>query len=170
MRVGSTLGGETTVRGNVRGSGSLEIFGEVEGDVVIEGDVVVGAGGTVKGNVTATRVKVAGAVQGDLRGTETVFVANGARVLGSVSARSIGIEPGANVRGQVVTEAPAAQPEAARPQKPPPLPSLVRAAAQAAPAPLGARREPAGEGRPPPPVIPMLPKAARARRRRGRPQ
>ena len=44
MAEASVIGRETVVRGNVRGSGGLEILGRVEGDVSIEGDVLLGDG------------------------------------------------------------------------------------------------------------------------------
>ena len=49
MPQGSVLGRATVVRGNVRGTGALEIFGRVEGDVSVTGELVIGEDGAVKG-------------------------------------------------------------------------------------------------------------------------
>ena len=49
---GSVIGRGTVVRGNVRGSGSLEILGRVEGDVSVSGELVVGEEGAIRGNVS----------------------------------------------------------------------------------------------------------------------
>jgi hypothetical protein len=48
---------------------------------------------------------VAGAVAGNLHGSELVVLEAGARVVGDVSAPSIGIRPGALLRGRVETGA-----------------------------------------------------------------
>ena len=82
MPQGSVLGRSTVVRGNVRGTGALEIFGRVEGDVSITGELVIGEDGAVKGDVTGGYVTISGAVQGDVRATEAVMLESGARVVG----------------------------------------------------------------------------------------
>ena len=104
MAAGSVIGRGAVVRGNVRGEGSLEIFGRVEGDVNVNGDVVLGDSAVVRGNVTGAELSVAGTVQGDLRGTQGVMLERGARVVGDLSAPRIGVAPGALVRGTVRTD------------------------------------------------------------------
>jgi cytoskeletal protein CcmA (bactofilin family) len=104
MAENSVIGAETVVSGHVRGSGSLEILGRVEGDITLTGAVVVGASGRVRGNISAAQLTVAGQVQGDLRGTELVLVERGARVAGDIASPRIGIAPGALVRGHVQTD------------------------------------------------------------------
>ena len=65
MASASIIGRGTVVRGNVRGDGSLEIQGRVEGDVTVEGDVVLGEEAVVRGNITGTQLSIAGTVQLD---------------------------------------------------------------------------------------------------------
>src|SRR5262245_41724371 len=114
MAAGSVIGPDTVVRGNVRGSGPLEILGRVEGDVSVEGDVLLGDGAAVRGNVSGAQLTVRGAVQGDLRGSAAVLVQNGARVVGEITAPRIGIADGGLVRGNVRTEGEAQLAPAAR--------------------------------------------------------
>src|SRR5690348_10332711 len=95
----SVISRGTVVRGNVRGSGALEIQGRVEGDVTVSGDVLLGEGSAVRGNVSGESLTIFGQVQGDLRGTEAVLVERGAKVAGDLSAPRIGIATGALVRG-----------------------------------------------------------------------
>jgi cytoskeletal protein CcmA (bactofilin family) len=104
MSAGSVIGPDTVVHGNVRGQGSLEILGRVDGDVQLTGDVSVGEGGAVRGNISAATISVSGAVQGDLRASAAVLVERGGRVLGDLAAPRIGIASGALVRGSVRTE------------------------------------------------------------------
>jgi cytoskeletal protein CcmA (bactofilin family) len=104
MSQGSIIGPRTVVRGSVRGQGSLEISGRVEGDVQVTGDVAIGETGAVLGNVSGASISVQGAVQGDLHGTEAVLIERGGKVVGDLSAPRIGIASGALVRGNVRTE------------------------------------------------------------------
>jgi cytoskeletal protein CcmA (bactofilin family) len=104
MAAASIIGPGSVVRGNLRGIGSLEIRGRVEGDVEIDGDLAIGEDGGVSGNVRGAQVLVAGQVAGDLTGTEAVMLERGARVVGDLTAPRIGIAEGAWVRGAVRTE------------------------------------------------------------------
>lgn len=189
MAATSVIGPGTVVRGNVRGDGRLEILGRVEGDVSVSGDVVIGDGAVVRGNVSGDELRVSGTVQGDLRGNDAVLVERGARVVGDLSAPRIGIAPGALVRGTARTdgEAPLAQAQrragavgqALRVVPSPVSPVVTKPAAAPAPKvelpqspPVVAaeaddaepvRRERAAA---PPPVVPMLGKHAKAKKKR----
>ena len=189
MPSGSVIGSDTVVRGNVRGSGSLEILGRVEGDVTVDGDVLLGDGAAVRGNVSGAQLTVSGAVQGDLRGSEAVLVQNGARVVGEIVAPRIGIADGGLVRGNVRTEGeaqlvPAARRPAfgARPfggfpsaRAAAPVQRAVEhrpiepRAVEARPSEPKSRPEgdPAAKStpEPPPPVVPALPKGAKGKKK-----
>ncbi len=104
MAAASIIGRGTSIRGNVRGAGAIEIRGRVEGDVQVDGDVTVAEDGAVSGNVSGAQIIVAGQVAGDLTGSEAVMLERGARVVGDLLAPRIGIAEGALVRGRVRTE------------------------------------------------------------------
>jgi cytoskeletal protein CcmA (bactofilin family) len=193
MAQGSVIGRETVVRGNVRGSGGLEILGRVEGDVNVEGDVLLAESAAVRGSISGTQLTISGAVMGDLRGSEAVLVESGARVVGDLLAPRIGIAEGALVRGNVRTEGePALAPPAARRPAPAQRPaSSFSAARMAVPSitrpsePRATDREPrtveraevkaqaveaaaaksSPEHEPPPPIVPVLPKNARGKKK-----
>lgn len=135
----SIISAGTVIRGRVRAEGDLEIHGHVEGSVVATGDVVVGASGLVKSDIEAATIRVAGAVAGDLRGEELVVLEAGARVVGAVLAPTIGIRPGALVRGRVDTgEVPhpaTTRAPSATASRTPPLRSDSKSAAEAKAAP-----------------------------------
>jgi cytoskeletal protein CcmA (bactofilin family) len=183
MSAGSVIGSGSVVRGNVRGEGSLEILGRIEGDVSVTGDIVVGEGGWVRGNITGGKISVLGAVQGDLRGSEAVLVERGGKVAGDLAAPRIGIAGGALVRGNVRTEGePALTPVRRPPGVAGPRPvtfsakPAVKAEARHLPAavpdseppaaPLAAKpKEKEAVRRPPAPVLPSLGKGTRARKK-----
>jgi cytoskeletal protein CcmA (bactofilin family) len=186
MAVTSHIGPKTVVRGNVRGAGSLEVRGRVDGDVEVDGDVALGEEALVIGNVSGAQILVAGRVSGDLRATEAVMLERGARVVGDLTAPRIGIAEGALVRGSVRTEgeapaprraavlparrggersdfgAPKPKPQAqAQTAKPAPNPQAVPKSAPSHPEP---QQEAASAG-PPAPVVPALGKSVKGKKK-----
>ncbi|MCK6537015.1 MAG: polymer-forming cytoskeletal protein [Polyangiaceae bacterium] len=190
MAAATIIGQGTSIRGNLRGSGSIEIRGRVEGDVQVDGDVAIGEDGAVNGNVSGAQILVAGQVGGDLTGTEAVMLERGARVIGDLVAPRIGIAEGALVRGRVRTEgeptaprraavvptrrggdsgfvakpkpvlAASPKPAAAAPAKAAPAPAPAAPAPVAVP--IAAAEPPAG---PPAPVVPSLGKGVKAKKK-----
>jgi cytoskeletal protein CcmA (bactofilin family) len=179
MADASVIGQGTVIRGHVRGDGSLDVFGRVEGDVSVSGDVRLGEHAAVKGSVTGADLRIAGAVAGDLHGSGSVLLESGARVVGDISAPRIGIADGALVRGNVRTDGeatPRARAASARREDPERAPAPVRRAEAKAPpkAAPAKKAEPARAQlalpaakakRPPPPVVPALRKGARAKKK-----
>ena len=147
----------TGVRGNVRGDGSIEIYGRVDGNVIVTGDVTLGDQASVRGDVSGARLTIGGAVTGDLTGTEAITLDSGAQVSGDITAPRVGIEEGARERGALRTEEPSGTPArgAAEPRRAPRPQAESRAAEPARPAPLRAAPPPARKG-PPAPVVPAL--------------
>jgi cytoskeletal protein CcmA (bactofilin family) len=167
------------VRGSVRGSGTLEIHGRVEGDVNISGEIILGDEAAVKGDVSGASITISGAVQGDVRASESILLGRGARVVGDLTAPRVGVATGALVRGVVRTdgEPPLAgarrSPGAGRPVAftPPaqPTPSKLEAVPDSDKGDGDeARRDEAPRERasPPPPVVPTLAKGAKAKKKK----
>jgi cytoskeletal protein CcmA (bactofilin family) len=178
----STIAQNTFIRGAIRGDGDLDILGRVEGSVDVGGDLLIAEGALIKSDVSGRRVTVRGAVAGNVAGTESLVLEPGAKVVGDLSAPSIGIRPGALVRGNVSTQPgterpvaqrrPAIAAQSTRASAPTPrAPSRVAAPVSApqrtvpvAPPPPPKKEEPAQTA--PPPVVPTLKKGAKAQLRK----
>lgn len=80
---------------------SIQISGKFIGDMEVEGSVVVASEGLVRGNIKAIFVLVAGEVEGNIEATEQVHLATTAKVKGDVSYKSIVIDEGATIHGQL---------------------------------------------------------------------
>src|ERR1700742_1625484 len=168
MAEGSVIGQGTVVRGNVRGDGSVEIYGRVDGDVLVTGDVTLGDQASVRGDVAGARITIGGTVVGEIRGSEAIILERTAQVTGDLTAPRVGIEEGARARGALRTEEPAAQsaPRAAeRRSAPRPLemprraeaPAPARAVEPPAPPAVGSAAPPPAQKRQPPaPVVPAF--------------
>ena len=147
------IGASTVVRGNVRGEGSIEIYGRVDGDVIVTGDVTLGEQASVRGDVTGARLVIGGTVSGELRGSEAIVLERTAQVTGDLTAPRVAIEEGARARGALRTEEPSAPPAArtAEARRPLPRATDVRRVEPAAAPRAEAPRE-APRAAPPPPA------------------
>ncbi|MDE2305220.1 MAG: polymer-forming cytoskeletal protein [Gammaproteobacteria bacterium] len=97
----TVVGAGTQILGNLRGSGTFLIAGEVRGDGHLDGHLQLLDGGTWHGEVHAREARVAGTVDGSLRVQEKLEILRTARISGSVSARTIAIANGAVIEGDI---------------------------------------------------------------------
>jgi cytoskeletal protein CcmA (bactofilin family) len=97
----SSIAAGTRITGRIQSDGDLEVFGHVEGSIVAAGSLTVGEDATLKCDLEASAVDISGAVAGDVKAEQSIVLQPGARVQGDLSAPSVGIRPGALVRGHV---------------------------------------------------------------------
>jgi|GEM_PF-6927373 len=89
---------DTTIQGSIVGKMNLHVAGTVLGSVDVEGLVVVEETALITGDVDADDVWVYGAIEGDIRATNTINLRATARVEGDVISPNVHIEPGASLR------------------------------------------------------------------------
>lgn len=83
-----------TFTGTIRGEGSVQVEGRLEGEVDLKGSVVVAAGGMVQGPITADAVRVAGDVQGSITAREHLCLERTGGIHGDVTTASLIVENG----------------------------------------------------------------------------
>lgn len=108
---------------------SVRIEGEFRGELALRGDVVVAETGRVRANVTARRVTVSGAFEGEIRAERAQFT-HSARARGRFVAPVVEVAEGAQVEGAFNLEgaapgdaesgSPGSEDGADDPPKPPP--------------------------------------------------
>ena len=105
------------VSGPIETSGDLMIAGRVDGQLRAGGTVTVLAGGAVTAELRGFRVRIEGAVIGNVYAAERIEVAAGARVVGDLRATVVELAPGATVEGRIDQRVPTAElmPADARP-------------------------------------------------------
>lgn len=100
-RFATLIGEATSIKGDLVLSESIRIDGRLDGDATRGADaqvtVVVGPGGRVVGNITATRVVIAGSVQGTVFADESVELQATAELDGDVHCQSLRVEHGARL-------------------------------------------------------------------------
>ena len=95
----SFIGSEVTISGNISGNGDLHLDGAVEGDIHCA-SLILGAGGRIKGNISAEKATLAGTVGGTVS-ARMLVVEKSARISGDLSYESVSIETGAHVDGRL---------------------------------------------------------------------
>ncbi|GLQ52451.1 polymer-forming cytoskeletal protein [Dyella flava] len=94
----------TTIRGDVRFSGTLHLDGRIEGCVLGEGPnalFTLSEHGHVQGEVRVPHAMINGQVTGDIYASERLELAAQARVTGDVRYNSLEMTSGAQVNGRM---------------------------------------------------------------------
>ena len=93
------IGPRIQLKGELHGSEPVVVEGSVEGSVRLTAELRVALGGTVKADVSAHTLVVAGEVIGDCQATERVVIEASGRLTGNIKAPRIMIAEGASFRG-----------------------------------------------------------------------
>ena len=94
-----TLIGETMkIKGEITSKETLQLNGELEGQVELDNRLTVGPKGKASANIKAN---IAGAVTGNIDASERIILRKGANLVGDVRTAGIVIEDGAYFKGGV---------------------------------------------------------------------
>src|SRR5262249_45338725 len=102
----SVLGPSLVFKGKLVAEEDLLIQGRVEGSISHNAaNLTIGTHGEVKADIVAQKVIIQGAVQGDVRASDTIVVEASARVQGNLFAPRIGLKEGAKFKGVIDMDA-----------------------------------------------------------------
>ena len=90
--MGSILGPELKIDGDVSVSGSLLIYGTVNGSIRSQASVRSARGSVVKGDIIAEEAQIHGLVKGDLIITVKILLGNESQVTGNLKSGTLVIE------------------------------------------------------------------------------
>jgi cytoskeletal protein CcmA (bactofilin family) len=106
--IGTLVGAETRVHGDIEFTGGFHVDGYVKGNVSATKDdssvLSISERGCVEGSVTVAHVVLNGTVKGDVRATQRVELGPKARVIGNVQYKLIEMSIGAEVNGKLIHE------------------------------------------------------------------
>lgn len=94
----SVLGSDLRITGEITTTGSVEVLGEIEGNLAAHG-LIIGQEGRVKGSVQAATVEVKGKLVGKVA-CDSVMLRSTAEVKADVTTSGIVIESGAVMDGR----------------------------------------------------------------------
>jgi cytoskeletal protein CcmA (bactofilin family) len=120
--IGTLVGAETRVHGDIEFTGGFHVDGYVKGNVKSTKDdksvLSISERGCIEGAVVVPHVVLNGTVKGDVRATQRVELGPKARVIGNVQYKLIEMSIGAEVNGKLIHESEnaGASKSSARPQ------------------------------------------------------
>jgi cytoskeletal protein CcmA (bactofilin family) len=104
--VGTLIGPETRINGDVEFTGGLHVDGCITGNVMgdsKEGTFLsVSQQGSIEGSVVAPYVMLNGIVKGDIEASDRVELGSNAKVLGNVHYTTIETAVGAQINGKLI--------------------------------------------------------------------
>ena len=97
--MGSILGPELKIDGNVSVSGSLLIYGTVNGNIESKGSVRTARGSKVKGDIIGDEAHICGLVEGNLLVKGKIILGSESQLTGNLKSGALVIEEGAKFAG-----------------------------------------------------------------------
>ena len=103
----TVVGAGLSLKGEIKGEGTVLMLGAFEGDIVLDGILHVGPEAHVDANITAAAIVIAGVVRGNLSADTKVEILASGSLTGSVRSGSFAAADGAVVKGELWIEPPA---------------------------------------------------------------
>ena len=106
--IGTLVGAQTRVHGDIEFTGGFHVDGYVKGNVRAVSDdrsvLSISERGCIEGSVVVPHIVLNGTVNGDVRATQRVELGPKARVIGNVQYKLIEMSIGAEVNGKLIHE------------------------------------------------------------------
>jgi len=94
------IGSSSYFEGKLTSTGIIRIDGSFSGELNAEGSVIVGDSGSIKGNVKASKVTIAGKIEGNIHCNGILELTSNGKLYGDVQVKAISIEDGAVFDGK----------------------------------------------------------------------
>jgi len=90
----------THIKGDVKTDSNFRIDGELVGTLDTTGKLVVGTTGKIEGEIRCVNADIEGYIKGDITVEGVLMIKSTAKIYGTITAGQIGIEVGADFKGQ----------------------------------------------------------------------
>ncbi|MGD2126747.1 MAG: polymer-forming cytoskeletal protein [Desulfobacteraceae bacterium] len=101
--IGTYLGGDTEIEGNLKFYGTIRIDGPFKGEILGQGTLIVGEGAALKSDIHVSCVFISGEIRGDVTADEKIEIYAPGKVFGNIQAPSVVINEGAIIDGNCAT-------------------------------------------------------------------
>lgn len=93
------IGEGSVFEGNIKSAASIRIEGQFIGDVTCQGDVTIGEKASVRSNISARHITLAGKVQGNVTASGKLLLLATGQLLGNLSTKELVVEMGGIFEG-----------------------------------------------------------------------
>ena len=97
----SLIAANLFIEGKIQGSGDVRVAGQFKGDVDVQGDLTIEVGARLTGSVRASKVTIAGELDGNVVSASRVELLATGVVMGDLKTGSLTVAAGSRMRGQV---------------------------------------------------------------------
>ena len=97
----SVIAADLTIEGKIEGAGHVRIAGKFKGDVKVQGNLTIEQGAKVAGGVSASKVTLAGELEGNIASAQQVELLQSGVINGDLQAGSLTVAAGSRIRGHV---------------------------------------------------------------------
>ena len=97
----SVIAADLTIEGKIEGSGHVRIAGKFKGDVKVQGNLTIEPGAKVSGGVAASKVTLAGELDGNIHSAQQVELQQSGVINGDLKAGTLTVAAGSRIRGHV---------------------------------------------------------------------
>lgn len=97
----SLIASDLTIEGKIQGTGHVRIAGQFKGDVNVEGDLTIEKGAKLTGGVRASKVTVAGELEGNIESAQRVELLSSGVIVGDLKAEALTVAAGSRMKGQI---------------------------------------------------------------------
>ncbi|MBL7727206.1 MAG: polymer-forming cytoskeletal protein [Dinghuibacter sp.] len=101
----STIGGGTTITGDIESASDLRIDGTINGNVSVKGKLLVGPEGVVNGDIQSQVADILGRVNGKCQVHDLLQLRGKGNIQGDIHAAKLQVEPTASFNGHCHTGA-----------------------------------------------------------------
>ncbi len=100
----TVISGNCVIESGLKTSGSLKIYGKINGSIDVDGNVLIGETGVVLGTVNAKNLILEGTVDGDVHCINTLKLASSAKLNGDAYVKQFSSEEGCLFAGKCIME------------------------------------------------------------------
>ena len=97
----SVIAADLTIEGKIEGAGHVRIAGKFKGDVKVQGNLTIEQGAKVAGGVAASKVTLAGELDGNIDSAQQVELLQSGVINGDLKAGSLTVAAGSRIRGHI---------------------------------------------------------------------
>ena len=97
----SVIAADLAIEGKIEGAGHVRIAGKFKGDVKVQGNLTIEQGAKVAGGVAASKVSLAGELDGNIESAQQVELLPSGVINGDLKAGSLTVAAGSRIRGHV---------------------------------------------------------------------
>ena len=97
----SVIAADIAIEGKIEGAGHVRIAGKFKGDVRVQGNLTIEQGAKVSGGVSASKVILAGELDGNIASAQHVELLQSGVINGDLKAGSLTVAAGSRIRGHI---------------------------------------------------------------------